>query len=184
MILSDSEILKEIEAGNIKITPFDLHSLGSNSYDVHLSKHLAIYDTSNEILDAKNECELIHFEMRNGSYVLQPNRLYLASTIEYTETHKHVLFLDGKSSSGRLGIQIHLTAGKGDVGFCGHWTLEIEVTQSVRVYEGMPIGQLFYHEVKGEVINPYNKKVNAKYNNADPRPQGSRMFMNFKQKSK
>lgn len=179
MILSDSEILKEIEAGSIVITPFDLHSLGSNSYDVHLNKYLAIYDTSNGILDAKKENELIRFEIPESGFVLAPNRLYLASTLEYTESHKHVPFLDGKSSSGRLGIQIHLTAGKGDVGFCGHWTLEISVVEPVVVYEGMPIGQLFFHEVKGVVNNPYNKKTSAKYNNRDPRPQGSKMFLNF-----
>ena len=73
------------------------------------------------------------------------------STLEYTETRRFVPFLEGKSSVGRLGIDIHATAGKGDVGFCNHWTLEISVSQPVRVYAGMPIGQLIYFLVEGEV---------------------------------
>ena len=71
----------------------------------------------------------------------------LGSTLEYAD--KTVCsFLEGKSSVGRLGIDIHATAGKGDVGFCNHWTLEISVCQSVRVYAGMPIGQLIYFRWK------------------------------------
>ena len=98
--------------------------------------------------------------------------------MEYTETHKHVPFLEGKSSVGRLGIDIHATAGKGDVGFCNHWTLEISVAQPVRVYAGMPIGQLIYFDVAGEVQTLYNNKLSAKYNNRSPRPMESMMWKN------
>src|SRR5690606_41432173 len=89
----------------------------------------------------------------------------LGGTFEYTETHAHVSFLEGKSSTGRLGIDIHATAGKGDVGFCNTWTLEISVAQPVRVYAGMPIGQLIYFVVDGEIETFYSTKGNAKYNN-------------------
>lgn len=176
MILSDTEIIKSIEQGDIIISPFNRKALGSNSYDVHLSKYIACYKP--EILDCKKENLIDEYEIENG-ILLMPNQLYLASTIEYTETHKHLPFLEGKSSVGRLGIQIHLTAGKGDVGFCGHWTLEIVVAQPIKIYAGMPIGQLIFHEVKGLVENKYNTKNTAKYNNADPKPQASRMFKNF-----
>ena len=87
-------------------------------------------------------------------------------------------FLEGKSSVGRLGIDIHATAGKGDVGFCNHWTLEISVKQPVRVYAGMPIGQLIYFVVKGDVNNFYNKKLSAKYNEKKSIPVESMMFKN------
>jgi dCTP deaminase len=100
-------------------------------------------------------------------------------TEEYTETHKHVPFLEGKSSIGRLGIDIHATAGKGDVGFCNTWTLEISVKQPVRVYAGMPIGQLIYFEVAGEILTPYNTKKNAKYNGQTSLPVESMMWKNF-----
>ena len=95
-------------------------------------------------------------------------------THEYTETHNTVPFLEGKSSVGRLGIDIHATAGKGDVGFCNYWTLEISVSLPVRVYAGMPIGQLIYFTVEGDVINPYKTKSSAKYNQRSPRPMESR----------
>ncbi|MEL7064457.1 MAG: dCTP deaminase, partial [Bacteroidota bacterium] len=111
-------------------------------------------------------------------YVLQPNTLYLGVTEEYTETHGHVPFLEGKSSIGRLGIHIHATAGKGDVGFCNTWTLEITVAQPVRVYGGMPIGQLIYFEVNGEVLNYYNRKQNAKYTQRTIKPVESMMWKN------
>ena len=99
-------------------------------------------------------------------------------TYEYTETHKHVPFLEGKSSVGRLGIDIHATAGKGDVGFCNHWTLEISVNQPVRVYEGMPIGQLIYFEVQGDVKTLYSAKGSAKYNVRSTKPMESMMWKN------
>jgi dCTP deaminase len=178
MILSDQQILQEIENGTIVIKPFNRKQLGSNSYDVCLSKYLAVY--TDDLLDAKQDNEIQMLEIGVEGFVLQPNRLYLGTTVEYTETHKHVPFLEGKSSTGRLGINIHATAGKGDVGFCNHWTLEISVLQSVRVYASMPIGQLIYHEVQGDVINPYNTKQNAKYTKVSKYPQSSKMFKNLK----
>jgi dCTP deaminase len=177
MILSDLKILKEIEKGNIIIEPFDSSCLGSNSYDVHLSKHLAVYKEKD--LDCKIENELIEMEIGENGKWLFPNTLYLGSTIEYTETLKHVPFIEGKSSIGRLGINIHATAGKGDVGFCNHWTLEISVIQPVKVYAGMPIGQLIYFHVKGKVETPYFQKKSAKYIEISAKPQGSKMHKNF-----
>ena len=176
MILSDTRILEEIEKKTIIIEPYDREKLGSNSYDVHLGKYLAIY--KDEILDAKKHNEIEHFEIPVEGYVLQPGQLYLGVTLEYTETHTHVPFLEGKSSTGRLGIDIHATAGKGDVGFCGNWTLEISCKLPVRVYEGMPIGQLIYFPVDGEVAVKYNSKPNAKYRGQPNKPVESMMWKN------
>jgi len=176
MILSDKRILEEIEAGTILIEPFDRKFLGSNSYDVHLGGCLATY--RDRVLDARNHNEINHFEIPPEGFVLHPGTLYLGVTLEYTETHKHVPFLEGKSSTGRLGIDIHATAGKGDVGFCNTWTLEISCTQPVRIYKGMPIGQLIYFAVEGETEVPYNKKANAKYTERTIRPVESMMWKN------
>ena len=129
MILSDSRILEEIEKGTIIITPYDRKALGSNSYDVHLGANLAVYEQPE--LDAKKHNTIRHFNIPEEGFVLMPDTLYLGVTLEYTETHAHVPFLEGKSSTGRLGIDIHATAGKGDVGFCGNWTLEISVNMQV-----------------------------------------------------
>ena len=176
MILTDKEILKEITDKSIVIEPYDPTCLGTNSYDVHLGKHLATY--VDRVLDAKKHNEITHFDIGEDGFVLQPGTLYLGVTLEYTETHKHVPFLEGKSSTGRLGIDIHATAGKGDVGFCNTWTLEISVSQPVKIYAGMPIGQLIYFKIEGEVDNLYNSKPNAKYNTRTVRPVESMMWKN------
>lgn len=176
MILSDKKILAAIESGEIVIEPFVRKCLGTNSYDVHLSKHLAIY--KDHILDARKHNQIEYIDIPETGFVLHPNTLYLGVTEEYTETHNSVPFLEGKSSVGRLGIDIHATAGKGDVGFCNTWTLEISCTHPVRVYAGMPIGQLIYFKVDGEIENYYNKKENAKYNNRTTMPVESMMWKN------
>ncbi len=176
MILSDTKILEGIEAGEIVIEPFDIGCLGTNSYDVHLGKYLAYY--KDHILDARKHNEIELLEIPEDGYVLHPNTLYLGVTLEYTETHAAVPFLEGKSSVGRLGIDIHATAGKGDVGFCNNWTLEISCTHPVRVYAGMPIGQLIYFLVEGDINTYYNKKKSAKYNQRTDRPVESMMWKN------
>jgi dCTP deaminase len=176
MILSDARILEEIEKGSIIIEPFDREKLGSNSYDVHLGKHLAVY--RDRELDSRKHNTIEELVIPEEGFVLQPNTLYLGVTEEYTESHAHVPFLEGKSSSGRLGIHIHATAGKGDVGFCNTWTLEITVVHPVRVYAGMPIGQLIYFELQGETLRPYNRKPNAKYTTRTVKPVESMMWKN------
>ena len=176
MILSDVKILEAIEKGEIVIEPFRRDCLGTNSYDVHLGKWLAIY--KDHILDARKHNEIQSIEIPENGFVLHPNTLYLGVTEEYTETHRTVPFLEGKSSVGRLGIDIHATAGKGDVGFCNTWTLEISCTHPVRVYAGMPIGQLIYFRVDGEIETYYNRKDNAKYNVRTDKPVESMMWKN------
>jgi len=176
MILSDKRILEEMAMGTLKIEPYQRDCLGSNSYDVHLGKWLAKY--KDKVLDAKKHNEIEYFEIPEEGFVLQPHVFYLGATAEYTETHTLVPFLEGKSSTGRLGIDIHATAGKGDVGFCGNWTLEISVKQPVKVYTGMPIGQLIYFPVDGEIEIKYNEKKDAKYRGQPEKPVESMMWKN------
>jgi len=176
MILSDKKILEAIDNGEIVIEPYRRDCLGTNSYDVHLGKHLAVY--KDEVLDARKHNEIEELIIPEEGYVIQPGTLYLGVTEEYTETHNSVPFLEGKSSVGRLGIDIHATAGKGDVGFCNSWTLEISCVHPVRVYAGMPIGQLIYFAVEGEIENYYNKKKNAKYIVRTDKPVESMMWKN------
>ncbi|MBX3103160.1 MAG: dCTP deaminase [Bacteroidetes bacterium] len=176
MILSDTEILHCIEEGSIVIEPFRRECLGTNSYDVHLGKYLATYVDAE--LDARRHNPIQVFEIPEEGFMLRPGTLYLGVTLEYTETHKHVPFLEGKSSTGRLGIDIHATAGKGDVGFCNTWTLEISAALPVRVYMGMPIGQLIYFALSGEVNTLYHTKSSAKYNQRTDKPVESMMWKN------
>lgn len=185
MILSDTSITSALAVGNIVIKPFLPECLGSNSYDVHLGKTLAFYvgggpnsKDSNFVLDAKAHNPVHLFEIPDSGYVLQPGTLYLGVTEEYTETHGFVPFIEGKSSTGRLGLSIHATAGKGDAGFKGYWTLEMTVTHPVRVYAGMPIGQIIYYAVQGYVARPYDKKSDAKYSDQANVPVESMMWKN------
>ncbi len=153
MILSDLEILKYIDTRQIVIEPFDPECLGTNSYDVHLGRWLGTY--RDQVLDARRHNELDIFEMPAEGYVLQPGVLYLGATHEYTETHAHVPFLEGKSSVGRLGIDIHATAGKGDVGFCNHWTLEIFLPSRAR--SAITTTKKFRPNIRSAPISPLNR---------------------------
>lgn len=177
MILTDKKILEQIARKEIVIEPFRPECLGTNSYDVHLGKYLAVY--RERVLDARKHNQIDMLEIPEEGFVLQAGTLYLGVTEEYTETHNAVPFLEGKSSIGRLGIDIHATAGKGDVGFSNTWTLEISVVQPVRVYAGMPIGQLIYFNIDGDIENYYNHKKNAKYNARTDKPVESMMWKNF-----
>ena len=94
MIFSDKRILEEIEMGHISIEPVKRDRQGTNSYDVHLGKYLATYRS--RVLDAKVHNEIDSFEIPKEGFALQPDTLYLGVTVEYTETHKHVPFLEGK----------------------------------------------------------------------------------------
>lgn len=178
MILTDQQIREEMRKGTIVVKPYRESCLGTNSYDVHLGRWLATY--SRPELDVKKENPIHEFPIPKAGFVLMPNQLYLGVTEEYTETHAHVPFLEGKSSVGRLGIDIHSTAGKGDVGFCNYWTLEISAKVPVRIYAGMPIGQLIYFEVSGGVEVDYSKKKSAKYTKLSNKPVPSRMYLNFR----
>lgn len=178
MLLCDAEILEGIKNKTIIISPFDEKNLGCNSYDVHLGRTLGVY--VDEVLDSKKHNPISLFEIPEEGYVLMPGRLYLGVTVEYTETHEFVPFIDGKSSTGRLGVDIHATAGVGDVGFSNHWTLEISVIHPVKVYRDMPIGQIYFHTINhNKIKTPYNKKTSAKYNKRCEIPVESKMFMNF-----
>ena len=175
MILTDKAILEAMERGEIVVEPFDRSCLGTNSYDVHLGSHLATY--RDRVLDARKHNEIEHFDIPEQGFVLEPQLNYLGVTQEYTETHNTVPFLEGKSSVGRLGIDIHATAGKGDVGFCNYWTLEISVKQPVRVYEGMPVGptDLFSGRWR-EILRSSTtyQGQSAKYNERNDRYRSSR----------
>jgi dCTP deaminase len=191
MMLVDYDIKRALHNGEIVIIPFDERCLGTNSYDVHLASTLKIYLPKQEmvrldrawammdVLDVRASCETRDIKIPEQGFVLMPGELYLASTVEYTETHRCVPMLNGKSSIGRLGLSIHVTAGTGDVGFKGHWTMELFVIKPLRIYAGMKIAQLLYVETRSEPITSYDKKPDAKYNNIDPKPQPSQAWRNF-----
>ena len=154
MILSGSEILHRI-GEDIEIDPFHQSQLNPNSYNLTLHNELMIYEEV--VLDMAKANRVRRIEIPTEGLVLSPNQLYLGRTAERTVTHNLVPQIEGRSSVGRLGLIVHVTAGFGDVGFAGYWTLEIFAVQPVRIYPGTLICQIFYHEITG-AIEEYSSK--------------------------
>lgn len=171
MILSGKEIERRL-GKDIVIEPFSRERLNANSYNLTLHNELLVYESP--VLDMKLPNATRRLTIPPEGLQLQPNRLYLGRTREYTRTDKTVPMLEGRSSTGRLGLFIHVTAGFGDVGFSGYWTLEIYCIQPVIVYPGVEICQIYYHDILGD-FEPYHS---GKYqDNTDIQP--SRLYLDF-----
>ncbi|KIX85406.1 dCTP deaminase [Vermiphilus pyriformis] len=173
MILSGLEIHRRL-GSDIIIDPFVPSQLGPNSYNLRLHHELVTYDE--HVLDMKKSHKTKSIIIPEEGLVLEPGKLYLGRTIEYTKTEKCVPMLEGRSSIGRLGLFIHITAGFGDIGFAGFWTLEIFCVQPIRIYPGVQLCQIFYHTVQGSYI-PYQS--NKYQNNTGIQP--SMLYKDFEQ---
>jgi dCTP deaminase len=154
MILSGQEIQRRL-GGDIVIEGYDPARLNPNSYNLTLHDELMVYEEV--VLDMAKPNRLRRLTIPEEGIVLSPNQLYLARTVERTTTHNLVPQIEGRSSIGRLGLFVHVTAGFGDVGFSGFWTLEMFAVQPVRIYAGVPICQIFYHEITGEITEYASK---------------------------
>ncbi len=148
MILSGNEIRARL-GGDIQISEFSEEQLNPNSYNLRLHDELLVYEEI--VLDMKRPNRFRRVTVPPEGLVLQPGQMYLGRTIEYTETRNLVPMLEGRSSIGRLGMFVHVTAGFGDVGFCGYWTLEMIAIQPIRIYPGVQVCQIFYHTVEGAI---------------------------------
>ena len=158
MILSGLEIKNHI-GNEIIIDPFDEKKLNPNSYNLSLHNELLIY--THESLDMRKDNPTEKILIPSEGFMLMPGKLYLGRTHEYTKTEGYIPMLEGRSSIGRLGICIHVTAGFGDVGFAGYWTLELFCVQPVRIYSGVQIAQIYYHTI----TKPYERYISGKYQN-------------------
>lgn len=175
MILSGKEILKHI-GKEIIIEPFDEKRINPNSYNLTLANELLVYD--NYVLDMKHPNPASKIIIPEDGLILEPHKLYLARTNEYTRTDKFVPMLEGRSSIGRLGLFIHITAGFGDVGFSGYWTLEIFCVQPIKIYPNVEICQIYYHDIDGE----YDLYKSGKYQN-NTGIQPSLLYKDFEKNS-
>ena len=171
MILSGKEILKHI-GKEIIIEPFDEKRINPNSYNLSLANELLVYE--NDILDMKKPNATNKIIIPEDGLLLEPNKLYLGRTNEYTSTNCYVPMLEGRSSTGRLGLFIHITAGFGDIGFSGFWTLEIFCVQPIKIYPNVEICQIYYHNIEGE----YDLYNSGKYQN-NTGIQPSLMYKDF-----
>ena len=158
MILSGLKIKEEVLNGNITINPFNDSLLNPNSYNYRLGEELLLIE--NEVIDPKKKCKYKKIKLTKEGYLLEPNKLYLASTIEVIGSDKYVTQLIGRSSIGRLGLFLQITAPLGHVGCKHSWTLELKCVQPLRVYPNMKIGQVTFWCIDGE----YNK-YNGNYTN-------------------
>lgn len=161
MILSAKAIKSNIEQGRIAIHPFNPEQMNPNSYNLRLADEIVEY--KDIVLDMARKPKEVRYKIPPEGLVLEPGKLYLARTVEYTETHDFVPMIEGRSSIGRLGMFVHVTAGFGDVGFGGCWTLEIMVAKPLRIYSGVEICQIYFHTIAGDTEMKY---TSGKYNGA------------------
>jgi dCTP deaminase len=188
MVLTGKEIVRQMELGTIHISPFVPANLGPNSYDVSLNRKLLVYDLApGAALDMKVENPTRAILIPDEGLVLEPGRLYLGCSNETATSNRFVPMFEGRSSIGRLGINTHITAGFGDVGWgylpgpdgkpeCQFptWTLEIEVVHPIRVYPDVRIGQVYFMRPEGEITFYKGKYTQQR------EPQASRLFQDFK----
>jgi len=158
MILS-GKMIHEKMGKDIVVEPFNESALNPNSLNLTLHEELLVYQ--NHELDMRTPNATHAIIIPAEGLCLEPGKLYLGRTQEYTETYNYVPMLEGRSSIGRLGLYVHVCAGFGDVGFKGFWTLEIHCIQPIRVYAGVGICQIYYHSIEGE----YSPYVSGKYQN-------------------
>lgn len=171
MILTGPEI-KARRGSDILIEPWDDKNLNPNSYNLRLSEDIVVY--TEKTLDMKKDNPSQALKIPPEGLLLEPGRLYLGRTLEHTETRGLVPMLEGRSSVGRLGLFVHVTAGFGDVGFKGFWTLEMHCVHPIRIYAGVEICQIFYHSIEGAVM----EYASGKYQ-GNKGIQTSRLWMDF-----
>lgn len=177
-ILSDTSILSAVESGDIEISPFNPGHVNITSYDLTLGSEVRVYKKwvegdfslpdgsglrpksfGSTVVDPHNpsDVETISFQIPENGWVLKPGIGYLMHTAERVGTKIYNPVLDGKSSIGRLFIVVHVTAGFGDPGFDGQYTLEVLATHPVRVYAGMRFCQIRFHTIAGELSKTYDE---------------------------
>jgi dCTP deaminase len=149
MILTGPQIIASTENKRIVISPFEPDQVNPNSYNVRLGSTLLTYDT--DVIDAYKPNPTRTMTIRSDGFVLQPGELYLGHTIEEVGSDFYVPLLFGRSSVGRLGLFVEITAPIGDIGYHGQWTLMLAPVRPLRVYPGMKIGQIMFFESFGDI---------------------------------
>ncbi|MEX0849843.1 MAG: dCTP deaminase [Candidatus Dependentiae bacterium] len=173
MILSADEIKKALDRGDIEINPFNASHLGSNSYDLHLHNELLVY--KDRTLDMKKDNNTERIQIPQAGFEMQPGKIYLGRSKEWTATNVYAPMLEGRSSIGRLGLYVHITAGFGNIGSSGFWTLELSCVQPLVIYPDVAVCQIFFMTVQGaKTLFPEKNK----YKDADD-IQASKLWQEF-----
>ncbi|MDY7226304.1 dCTP deaminase [Hyalangium rubrum] len=149
MILTGPKIQQEVRAGNIRISPFSEEQINPNSYDLRLGNTIKVY--KEHLLDSRKSNETMTLHLPPEGLELRPDTLYLGHTAEEVGSDRFVPVLRGKSSTGRIGLFVHITADLIDIGSHGQFTLMLHAVQPVRVYPNMRIGQVTFWTVLGDI---------------------------------
>lgn len=166
MILSGRGIVEARARGELDITPWEPSRVNPNSYNLRLGPRLLAYGLARRLglpeaagvsrspptMDLRAPPPAgVELTIPDAGLVLLPGVLYLGSTMERTRSgYPWVPLLEGRSSVGRRGLAVHVSAGFGDVGFDGEWTLELSPLLPVRVYAGAEVCQVYFVRVEGE----------------------------------
>ena len=151
MILSGAEINWACEHGDITIVPFLRQQLNPNSYNYRLGQHVERWCSSTSEGGEVGMQQVEKTDIPSEGCILWPGSIYLAHTLETLGSCRYAMTLLGRSSIGRLGLFLNVTADLGHVGSNSQWTLELTVVQPLRVYKGMQIGQIAFWEMVGPV---------------------------------
>lgn len=186
MLLSDRDIVAQIDAGGIMLDPWDPSMVQPSSVDVRLDKYFRVFENHRypSIDPAEEQPELTRLiEVADGEpFVLHPGEFALASTYETITLDDHIAArLEGKSSLGRLGLLTHSTAGFIDPGFSGHVTLELSnmATLPVKLWPGMKIGQFCFFQLSSPAEHPYGSEAYGSRYQGQRGPTPSRSYLNF-----
>ena len=174
-MLSGSKIKQELNR-TIFITPFSEKHLNSNSYDLTLDRRMLVYQ--DQVLDMKLDNPTKEIIIPENGIILNPGELYLAATKENTYTTDYIPRIEGRSSIARLGLFVHISAGLGEAGFHGHWTLEMTCVKPLRIYPDISICQIFFCEIEGE----HDLCHNANYQNST-KAIPSRLYRELEEKN-
>jgi dCTP deaminase len=186
VLLSDRDILAEIDAGRVALDPFDPGMIQPSSIDVRLDKFFRVFDNHKyphidpaaDQSDLTREIEVLD----DDAFILHPGEFVLGSTYELVTLPDDIAArLEGKSSLGRLGLMTHSTAGFIDPGFSGHVTLELAnvATLPIKLYPGMKIGQVCYFRLTSPAQNPYGSATYGSRYQGQRGPTASRSHANF-----
>ncbi|AFR09041.1 MULTISPECIES: dCTP deaminase [Nocardiopsis] len=186
MLLSDRDLNKQIDAGRVRIDPFDPSLIQPSSIDVRLDRFFRVFENHKypHIDPSAEQPDLTRLVETDGdeAFILHPGEFVLASTYEVVTLPDDIASrLEGKSSLGRLGLLTHSTAGFIDPGFSGHVTLELSnvATLPIKLYPGMKIGQLCMFQLTSPAERPYGSAAYGSRYQGQRGPTPSRSFQNF-----
>lgn len=191
-ILSDKTIKKYLEEGKIVIDPLkDEQQIQPSSVDMRLGDEFKVFKVIRKpYIDPKDEEDIAEYMESSTvpegeAFIIHPNEFALATTQEYVKVPDDLVArVEGRSSMGRLGVTMHVTAGYVDPGFEGRITLEISNigAMPVALYPGQRVCQLVFETMTTPAELPYgHPKRNSKYMK-QLKPESSRVKLDYELK--